>query len=114
MNKRSQEQYRITREAQFGMKLENIRTDVDWERAERVFGAVDKWFRANLVEGEGRDELIIGDGICFADMILASGLIWAKTALGHESKEWDRIMSWNEGRWKRFMERFARHEFVDS
>ena len=113
LTERSQIYYRTTREAHLGKKLEELRTDEDWKEAERACDIVDKWLRANLEDGEGRDELMMGKQICFAEIILVSGLLCAKTALGPQSDEWARIMSWNDGKWKRIMGRFAQYAVVD-
>ena len=113
MNERSQVVYRATREAVFGRKLEEVLTHKDWEEAEKAFDVVDQWLRANLQEGEGRDELVMGDTICFADIVIASALVWLKVTLGSDSKGWARIMSWNEGKWGRIVTRFAKYEVID-
>ena len=68
---------------------------------------------ANLGEGEGRDGLVMGDTICFADITLVSGFIWMRVTLGSESEEWARIMSWKGARAKKTLEKFAQYEIVD-
>ena len=93
------------------MKCSNICGEEEWRTAEAAFAKLDHWLSAN--EG-GTEALVMGDDVCFADIVIASCLAWAKFSLGKNSDEWRRICSWNNGRWKRFSERFAEFEIVDS
>ena len=111
LNERSQVYFRTTREQEEGKKLEDICGEEEWRTAEAAFAKLDHWLSAN--EG-GTEALVMGDDVCFADIAIASCLAWAKFSLGKHSDEWRRICSWNNGRWKRFSERFAEFEIVDS
>ncbi|EKM52028.1 uncharacterized protein PHACADRAFT_31807 [Phanerochaete carnosa HHB-10118-sp] len=111
LNERSQVFYRTTREEDLGMRLEELRTEKGWEDAEAAFGKLADWLAAN---GEGQDDWVMGGGtICFADLRIVSGLMWAKTTLGEESEEWRRICGWHGGKWKRIVENFEQYAHVD-
>lgn len=112
LNERSQVFYRSTREADEGKALEEIRTEKEWEVAQAAYEKLAAWLDAN---GDGQDaEWVMGTGtVCFADVRIASCLMWAKTALGEESHEWKRICGWNEGRWKRIADNFKQYAHVD-
>ena len=79
--------------------------------AEEGLGKLARWLDAN---GEGADELFMGDRICFADILVASTLVWAKVAFGEDSDEWKRISAWHGGKWKRVLDRLAKYEVVDN
>ena len=111
LNTKSQGYFRTTREKRFGAKLEELRSEAQWELMEAGFGKVDEWLKAN---GPGKDHLLMGDRICYSDFQLASVLMWARTVCGEESEDWARIASWHGGRWKRFLEYFDRYAIVDN
>lgn len=108
LNERSQEYYRRTREADEGKKLEEIRGEKEWEEAEAAWSKVAEWYDAN---GEGQNDFVMGEGLCFADIGVASLLMWAKYTLPPE--EWARICSWNNGKWKRLADNFVKYSQVD-
>lgn len=110
LNPRSAEFYRRTREESEGKRLEDIRGDNEWVEAEAAYGKLALWLTPN---GPGNDDCVMGEGICFADIHIVSGLMWAKTALGENSAEWARISSWHEGKWGRIAERFAKYTQVE-
>lgn len=110
LNERSQIFYRRTREAEEGKKLEEIRGEKEWENIEAAYEALAGWLGNN---GEGQDDYVMGEGICFADVHIVSGLMWAKTSLGEDSEEWARFCSWNNGKWKRLVDNFAKFAHVD-
>lgn len=107
---RSQVFFRTTREANHGKKLEDILGEEEWRATEEGFRRLDKFLAVN---GAGADELVMGDQVCFADIQIASILVWAKRSLGEDSEAWKRICSWNGGKWKRIADRFAKYEIVD-
>jgi glutathione S-transferase len=110
LNPRSQEYYRRTREESEGKKLEEIRGEQEWAEAESAFGKLDSWMNMN---GEGQEDYVMGEGVCYADVQIAGALMWAKTALGADSKEWARMCSWHGGKWKRIVANFAQYSYVD-
>lgn len=112
LTERSQAFYRPTREARLGKALEDVCMAQDWVDAEAAFGRLAGWLDAN---GEGADaEWVMGVGtVCFADVRVASGLMWAKTTLGEASAEWKRICGWHGGRWERVVANFGPYAHVD-
>ncbi|THG98938.1 hypothetical protein EW026_g3319 [Hermanssonia centrifuga] len=108
LNERSQIFYRTTREADEGKKLEEIRGEKEWKAGEEAFGNLDKWLSAN---GEGKDELVMGEGVCYADLQIVSGLMWAKTTLAED--DWKRICGWHNGKWERIVNYFSKYAVVD-
>lgn len=107
---RSQEFYRRTREEAQGKKLEDIRGKHEWREAEGAFDKLATWLSKNDV---GQEDWVMGDGLCYADIVIAADLMWAKVTLGAGSEEWGRICSWNGGKWKRISDHFERYAYVD-
>lgn len=106
----SKHYYRTTREASEGKPLEEIATAQAWTDTEKAFGRLDSWYKAGT---EGDPDLVMGDAICYADLQVVSGLMWAMVCFGEESKEWARFCSWHGGRWKRIVDKFAPHRYID-
>ena len=106
----SQEFYRRTREANEGKKLEDIRTEQHWVETEAAFRKMAAWYSMNE---EGKQDWVMEEGICWADIQIASSLMWAKTALGADSKEWARFCSWDGGKWKRIVDNFVPYTYID-
>ncbi len=111
LNKSSQIYFRSTREAFIGQKLEDICTEKSWQEAEKAWDQVAEWMKLN---GEGLDDLVMGDRVCYVDLQIVSVLVWARNSLGEDSEEWKRICSWSGGKWKRYVESFAKYEVVDA
>lgn len=79
----------------------------DWRKIEAGFTVLDDLFQQS---GEG--DYVMGDSVCFANIILAADLAYLKAALGENSKEWQDISSWNGGRWRRFLESLVEYQPV--
>lgn len=114
LNEPSQIYFRTTREADFGKKLEEFAPDNEegekrWKEAEDVFKILGKWYDAN---GES-NELIMGDTICYADILVAARLVWGKVTWGENSKEWEKLKTWDGGRWARFAKKFEKYEAIN-
>ena len=92
---RSQEYFRRTREEWFGKPLEELAPEGSAKRVECLEG-VEKAFAgfAKWLEADGsKDKLFfMGDTICYADVTLASRLVWFKRVLGEDSEEWKTVM----------------------
>ena len=93
-----------------GKKLEDVLGDEEWQAAEKGFTQLDKFFAAN---GPALDELVMGDQVSFADIQIASTLMWVKRSLGENSEEWKRVSGWNGGKWKRIVNRLSPYEVID-
>lgn len=103
--------FRPARERAFGGKLEDLCSETQWEKAEQAWKEYGTLLKAN---GEGKDSLVMGDTVCFADFQLAAILVGARNALGVESEQWKRIAGWEEGKWGRFFDQFARYTVIDA
>lgn len=111
MNEASQGYFRQTRESDFGLKLEDFVPagpvgEAKWNAAERGFDQFNTWITV------GGTEFITGDQIAYADIIVASRLIWAKVVFGSQSEEWQRIAGWNGGRLGKFLQSFEKYSTV--
>ncbi|KAI1790148.1 hypothetical protein LXA43DRAFT_1074928 [Ganoderma leucocontextum] len=112
---KSAKYFRKTREAAYGGRLEewapvgSEKRQRHWKGIEQAFDTFKQWLGA-----DGREELFfMGDRISYADITVASFLLWIKIVLGEDSKEWQDVLRWNEGHWARFMEAFRKYEGVD-
>lgn len=70
---------------------------------ETGLGRVGEWFKAN---GPGKENLIMGENMCLADFQLAGILVCARNLAGEESEIWQAICTWQDGKWKRYLEQF--------
>jgi glutathione S-transferase len=101
--------YRITREARYGKKLEELslpgpQREEHWKSVQNGFGAV-----APLLEGK---KFVLGDTISFADVTIVSRVLFIKRLLGAQSPEWKAIEGWNGGMWAAHVAKFAEYEKV--
>ncbi|PSR72265.1 hypothetical protein PHLCEN_2v11857 [Hermanssonia centrifuga] len=110
LNDPSEKYFRSTREKMFGKKLEDMGGEEEWNKLEPALAKLNGWLSAN---GPGRDNLLTGDRIIFADIQLASLLIWAKVVCGEDSEDWKRLASLHDGKWKRFLAQFEKYGAVD-
>lgn len=110
LNPRSVEYFRRTREEAFGKKLEELASEGDWKKLESELDSLKKCLDAN---GEGKDLLLMGDKITWADIEIASWLRWMKMVVGEESEDWKRLTTLHGGRWAKIGEQFARYEYID-
>ena len=109
LNYRSAEYFRSTREKKYGKRLEDVAEEANWKAMEAGLAKVGQWLDAN---GPGQSSLVLGDTASAADFLLASILIWAKAILGEESPDWQRITSWHNGRWKKYLEQFDKYAAI--
>ena len=94
----------------FGKPAEELRGEHHWVAAERELGKVQGWLGAN---GEGKDSLLMGDRVCFADFQLAAILLSTKIMYGEDSEEWKRVCGWHGGKWERYLKQFEPYMAVD-
>ncbi|KAL6297916.1 hypothetical protein BKA93DRAFT_831138 [Sparassis latifolia] len=112
LNPSSEAFYRRTRESWFG-KLEDwsppgpIR-EKHWEELRAALARVAGWM---ALDDEDKP-FFMGDTICYADITIASILVWMKRVLGPESQEWARVKTWDGGKWGSFMQAFDKYEMV--
>ena len=110
LNPKSEEYFRRTREAAYGAKLEDwtpagseIREN-RWKGVEEALDTLARWLSA-----DGKEKLFFMSDISYADITVAGCLLGANMLLGKDSKEWQDILRWNDGRWARFMDAFEEY-----
>ncbi|KIM81117.1 hypothetical protein PILCRDRAFT_97761 [Piloderma croceum F 1598] len=109
LNPVSETYYRRTRETRYGKRLEELspiglQREEHWKRVQEAFGVV-----ASLLEGK---KFVLGDTISFADVTIASWVLWIKRSIGAQSQEWKDIEEWNGGRWSTYIAQFKEYEKV--
>lgn len=119
MDERSLEYFRQSREAMFGMRLEDVApagtkaTEEKWLEVEAGLKKIAGWFdTARLNDGQDSVFIAGGDNPTAADFLVAARLICTRVVLGPDSDGWKRITALDGGRWARFMERFKQYEDV--
>ena len=68
-----------------------------------------KWLPAD----EEERLLFGGEQVIYADVTVAAFLKWMQVILGQESEEWKDALSWDGGRWARFLSKFDQYGTVD-
>lgn len=98
-------------ETRFGSRKvevpEGEERDKQWEKVKSEFGVLDGW-----MQKEG--PFIMGRDVTFADIVIASYLIWMRTVLGEDSPDWYEINGWFVGRWDIFLGTFEGYKIVPS
>lgn len=112
---RSQVYWRKTREASFGVAIEEIAPEGSekrkalWKAILAGLSTIDGML--SVQEGEG--EFVMGGNPSFADVTAVSILTWPKRIIGEGSEEWKEILETDGGRWGRLMKAFEKWETVD-
>ncbi|KAJ4481283.1 hypothetical protein J3R30DRAFT_3466546 [Lentinula aciculospora] len=112
---KSQEYFRRTREALYNVKIEEwAPTGEDrvqkWKGVEMDLVLLDKHYK--LAKEEVGGDFIYGVDPTFGDFALASIFQWCKQGFGVESKEWMNILTWQNGRWRKFIESLDRYTLI--
>ena len=113
LNPRSAVYFRRTREAMFKAKLEDLapqdKQEQMWKKVRTGLGVFDGYIQSKC------DAIIVfmGDGVTYADVILAGWLCWVRNLWGKDEKEWKEIVRWHGGRWGRIMAEFEKWEQVE-
>lgn len=112
LNERSHGYFRRTREADEGMRLEEIAPEGEvrertLKEFEEELTKIGKWYEVG-----GGGPFIMGDRLCYADILLAGHLTWVRVSLGKESEEWKRIAGFAGGFPGRFIEQFEKYQHV--
>lgn len=79
-----------------------------WKAFEAGLSQVDTWYARN----GGKSLFLLGDKPSWADIVLASFLVYVKRMYGEESSEWKQVASWNGGRWEAHSAYFKNYETV--
>ncbi|THU93192.1 hypothetical protein K435DRAFT_861716 [Dendrothele bispora CBS 962.96] len=75
----------------------------EWEKLEKLFaGIAERWI--------GKETFITGATASFGDFALAGLLQCFKKAWGEGSEEWERVICFQGGRWKKFLEDLQQYE----
>jgi len=109
----SQEYFRRTREKSFGKAIEDITPKgevavAQWAKFEEGMRNVDAWY----VKNGGKGPFLLGETPSWADIVVASCLVWMRIVWGEDSQQWKEISSWNNGRWSGIVEAFKKYETV--
>jgi len=100
--------YNQTRELMLGKPLAEFRPkgaelEVAWSKVKKEFDVLDLLLRNNEVRSGGvGGDLVLGNQISFADFALVSNFVFlSKLESGEDGSPWERVKSWNDGRWDR-------------
>ncbi|KAH6897630.1 hypothetical protein BKA70DRAFT_1569965 [Coprinopsis sp. MPI-PUGE-AT-0042] len=76
------------------------------EEREAQWGKVRQFFDAlsTKLGGDGKHQWFLGDTISFADFALCGMILTQKEMWGVDSKQWKDIMTWNGGKWAKFVD----------
>lgn len=106
LNPRSEEFFRRTREETFGKKVEELATEEQWQAFRKGLGALKQALDSN---GPASGGLLMSDKVTFADLVIASFLVWARTVA---AETWVKIVGLHDGAWEKFLDRFAQYTTV--
>lgn len=114
---RAVDYYRWSKEALFGMTLEEITPEGEgreqlWREIESGWKQVAKWFDA-ADGGEGKRCFMGGVKPCYADFHIAARLICVKAIWTPQSEDWKRMSELDGGRWAKYLEHFREYMYVD-
>ncbi|KAJ3552797.1 hypothetical protein NP233_g12789 [Leucocoprinus birnbaumii] len=114
LNPISAEHFIRTRTESFGPleELDKQAREEQWKKVEDSFKVLDRWMSKNNTQNGG--EWVMGDTITFADFAIAGLLNGARVVLGEESEDWQKMMGWCGGKWKRFMDGLKEYSCVDN
>ncbi|KAL4246827.1 hypothetical protein ABKN59_007393 [Abortiporus biennis] len=122
LSPRSAEYFRRTREEIFGKKLEDIilggidsgseGAEKCWTAAQDGLNTLASWYNKN--EALGKSLYLFGDSVTYADVLVAARLLFIREILGKDSKGWERIKSFDGGRWERFLNNFEKYHTNNS
>ncbi|KAF7302790.1 Glutathione transferase fungal specific class A [Mycena kentingensis (nom. inval.)] len=90
LNAPTQELFERPGRSPMGVVTSEEKKTENWEALKRRLDEFDGFI------GQGR-EYFSGDGLSYADFVLAGHIRWAKYALSED--QWDEIAHWNGGRW---------------
>ncbi|KAF5349900.1 hypothetical protein D9757_012743 [Collybiopsis confluens] len=112
---RSQEFFRRTREASYGMKMEEFTPKGEarveaWKKFQKGLQLLTKHYDAAKEENGG--EYLCGSNPTFADFGLAGLLHWCKAGFGADSEQWKEILELQGGRWATFVTSLDRYTKV--
>ncbi|KAJ8517428.1 hypothetical protein ONZ45_g5389 [Pleurotus djamor] len=109
---RSEAYFRSTREQAYQTTMEKLvpsgeKRDIEWGKYRDGLGKVDSWI------SKSRGTFAMGDTITFADISVASFIIWLRVIWGEDSEQWKDIKSWHNGRWERLLDGLSKYAATD-
>jgi len=107
---RSREYFRRAREQNLGKKLVEFDDGAaeQWESYKVAHSKLATYYDRN-----GGGHFIQGDGLTYGDLNVAAYFARYKYAVGEESEEWKKMLTWDNGKWARLMEALKPYEGVD-
>jgi len=67
---------------------------------------LDQWYKPGDTFVSGSKNLVL------ADLHIAGHLAWVKVLWGEQSDEWQKVLTWNNGRWKALFDKLQPFEKV--
>ncbi|KAH9854770.1 hypothetical protein C2E23DRAFT_726077 [Lenzites betulinus] len=109
---RSEPYFRSTREVYYGGKLDEIappgpKREQYWAGVQKAFSTYSKWL------DRAGSPFFLEDKIGYADITVASYMMWFRVILGEDSKEWTELTAWEGGRWAKYLAEFEKFTVVD-
>ncbi|KAH6912639.1 hypothetical protein BKA70DRAFT_1264440 [Coprinopsis sp. MPI-PUGE-AT-0042] len=98
-----------------GIKVNSVEeVQLSAEEREAQWGKVHEFFDAMSAKlgGEGKHSWFLEDTISFADFALAGLILCQKELWGEGSKEWKDVMTWNGGKWAKFIEELKDYQAI--
>lgn len=116
LNPPSEAFFRRTREVIYKLKIEEFAPPGPERNAiwAAVKGGFDNFAPKYTSNGDGTLPFFYGETISYADIVVASYLLWIKIVLGPENPEWKEMELWNAGRWVKLIELMKKYEIVDA
>ncbi|KJA29515.1 hypothetical protein HYPSUDRAFT_211357 [Hypholoma sublateritium FD-334 SS-4] len=104
--------FRRTREAEFGMPLEDIAPKgndavAEWAKVEAAFGAIAAWY----AKSEG--PFILGPTVSWADFAVACWVMTARSIWGEESQKWKEFAWWHGGLCAKIIDDLKEYQKID-
>ncbi|KAG2066951.1 hypothetical protein BDR04DRAFT_1058749 [Suillus decipiens] len=107
LDPKSKEYYIRDREEHLGIPWEQFatpeKTKEQWNALRAACNTIDGWY------AKSTGQFILGDTPCFADFTVAGLCNWIRYC--YEDREWEEMMGWNGGRWRRLVE--ATDKYLD-
>ncbi|KAG6843698.1 hypothetical protein H0H87_001528 [Tephrocybe sp. NHM501043] len=111
LNPPSEEYFRRTRKAIYGKTMEELLPKgevavVEWAKVKAGLDEIYGW----LEKGKSDGPYLLGRQPGFADIVLASMMIYLKKIWGEDSHLWKDLSNWNNGFWAKLVQDFEKYE----
>jgi glutathione S-transferase len=113
LNDVSSEYYSRTRAVTLGKPLDQVKPvgeelEKTWEKVRMLFDLLESWY------GKSSGVFMVGDKPSFADFVVGGLLQGVKMIRGERSQEWEKVKSWNNGRWIMLLSDLEEYANVDA